>query len=49
MNQLRDKGPGISVVSEEGKRAPLHKVEEELDKHGGEMTSRSILDTVSIK
>ena len=49
MTKLRDKGPEIAVVSEEGRRAPLHKVEEELDKHGGDfVASRSILDTVSI-
>ena len=49
LSQIRDKGPEIAVVSEEGKVAPLSKVEEELDRHGGEMiTSRSILETVSV-
>ena len=49
MTKIKDKGPEISVVNEEGKKAPLHKVEEELDKHGGDLVaSRSILDTVSI-
>ena len=49
MSQLRDKGPEIAVVNEEGLRAPLSKVEEKLDKHGGAAVSpgRSILDTVS--
>jgi tyrosine-protein phosphatase non-receptor type 12/18/22 len=47
MTKLRDKGPEIAVVSEEGKRAPLYKVEEELDRHGGDfVASRSILDTI---
>ena len=53
MSQLRDKGPEISVVSEEGRRAPLHKVEKEMDKHTDAGSSpntsgRSILETVSI-
>ena len=48
MSQLRDKGPEISVVNEEGKRAPLHRVEEELDRHREDAnTSRSILEIVS--
>ncbi|CAI8031702.1 Tyrosine-protein phosphatase non-receptor type 12 [Geodia barretti] len=48
MSQLRDKGPEIAVVNEEGLRAPLSKVEEKLDKHGGAAVSpgRSILDTI---
>ena len=49
MTQLRDKGPEIAVVSEEGRRAPLSKVEERMDKHGGAAnTSRSIFETVSL-
>ena len=55
MTQLRDKGPEIAVVNEDGKRAPLHLVEEELDKHTSSSVadsdlnnSRSILETVSM-
>ena len=48
ITQIRDKGPEITVVNEDGLRAPLAKVEEQLGRRGGDALSpgRSIIDTV---